>query len=67
MHQAYSAVKSKQVSMTGPLQIRGSPAGSKWMFGSSMCCPGLVGAVGEEASAWLSERWQCARRVCAHS
>lgn len=53
--------------MTGPLEIRRSPAGSKWMFGSGMRRPGLVLAVGEEASAWLSERWQCARRVCAHS
>lgn len=67
VYQASSAVKSKQVSMTGPLQICRSPAGSKWMFGSGTCCPGLVGAVGEEASARLSERWQCARRVCAHS
>lgn len=67
VYQANSAVKSKQVSMTGPLRICRSPAGSKWMFGSGTCCPGLVGAVGEEASARLSERWQCARRVCAHS
>lgn len=28
------------------------------MFGSDKCCPGLVGAVGEEASARLSEKWR---------
>lgn len=28
---------------------------------------GLVDTVGEEASARLSERWQCTGRVCAHS
>lgn len=33
------------------------------MFGCDKCCPGLVGAVGEEASARLSERW----RACTAS
>lgn len=33
------------------------------MFGGDKCCPGLVGAVGEEASARLSERW----RACVSS
>lgn len=33
------------------------------MFGCDKCRPGLVGAVGEEASARLSERW----RACMES
>lgn len=33
------------------------------MFGGDKCCPGLVGTVGEEASARLSERW----RACVAS
>lgn len=33
------------------------------MFGCDKRCPGLVGAVGEEASARLSERW----RACTGS
>lgn len=41
------------------------PAASKWMFGCDECCPGLVGAVGEEASARLSERWR-AHALAAH-
>lgn len=55
------AVRFKQVLMTGPLHNQRSPAGSKWMFGSGVCYPGLVGAVGEEAEWKMAA---CMESVC---
>lgn len=36
------------------------------MFGCDECGPGLAGAVGEEASARLSERWRLACTASVH-